>query len=122
MGQLKVNLSYPDNVTAQARADKIHQDLITSSRLYAESAALYDEKNPEKGGTARWCFPQQELDAQGQPVGTQWYTQVDERVKPVLAVAELYEVPEWVAELPSAMMDETGKPILNGDGNVILLD
>ena len=85
-----MNLSFVDKTTAQARADRIHLDLIASNSLYAESAALYDEKNPEKGGTARWCFAYQDLDPVTKvPKDTLWRVIVDERPIAVLSVAEI---------------------------------
>jgi hypothetical protein len=89
MGRPSVNLQFADQKSAQDRADKLHLDMISSNSLYAESAALYDSKNPEKGGTARWCFAYQDLD----PVtkvqkDAFWRVTVDERVIPVLTAQE----------------------------------
>ena len=89
MGRPSMNLSFADKTTAQARADRIHLDLIASNSLYAESAALYDEKNPEKGGTARWCFAYQEVDPVTKvPKDTLWRVIVDERPIAVLTAQE----------------------------------
>jgi len=81
-----MNLTFADKTTAQARADKMHADLIASNSLYAESAALYDSKNPDKGGTARWCFPYQDEDPITKvPKDTLWRVIVDERPIAVLS-------------------------------------
>lgn len=91
-----MKLTYLTKAEAQARADKLHADLIATNPLYAESAALYDPEHPEKGGTARWCFPQQTLDAEGKVVNPLWAVAVDEKVVATLSTAEIAKVPELV--------------------------
>ena len=87
MGLRSVNLKFDPKADAQARADKMHADLILASPLYAESVALYDPQNPEKGGTARWCFIYQDL-----AKDAKWRVPVDERAVKVLTKPEKTEL------------------------------
>ena len=93
-----MKLTYATAKDAQARADKLHADMIATNVLYAESAALYDPEHPEKGGTARWCFPEQALDLQGKVVPDQWLVTVDDRTVCVLSAQEITAV--GIVEVP----------------------
>ena len=88
-----MNLKRDPKAIAQARADKMHADLILADPLYAESVALYNPQNLEKGGTARWCFIYQDLDPVTElPKDTFWHVPVDKRVMKVLTKLEKTEL------------------------------
>lgn len=76
-----MKLYYPDQATAQAKADDVHTKQIGSSAAYAKSVA--------DGQTKRWDIPAQDVDSKGVPIpGSQWGVTVDDRVTPVLTPGE----------------------------------
>lgn len=88
-----MNLKFPTRALAQARANKMHADMIASNPLYAESAALYDAKHPERGGTARWAVPFQLVDEETKvPKDAFWRIVSDERSIPALSALERTEL------------------------------
>lgn len=90
-----MRLTFTDQATAQARADKMHADMRASNALYAKSCADYGK--PGLGGTARWAVPYQDTDATGKAIGTNWYIGVDQRPVAVMTALEIQSVPELAA-------------------------
>lgn len=80
-----MNLAQTDRGLAQAVANRIHNDLIADSPLYAASVAA--------GQTLRWAIPYQEKDRNGNVIDPNWRVTVDERVRGVLTSAERANFP-----------------------------
>lgn len=75
-------LSYPDQKSAQAVAD----------RIYADMRVVPNALEP---GTTAWAVPYQDTDANGKPIGSNWYIDVDERCRAYLTAGEVATVAEW---------------------------
>lgn len=64
-------LYFPTRAEAQAKADDIHAWLIANDTAYAASVMA--------GHTTKWADPMQDVDDDGNVVGSMWYVPVSER-------------------------------------------
>lgn len=64
-------LSFPTRAEAQAKADAIHDWMLANDTAYAASVMA--------GHTTKWADPMQDVDDDGNVVGSMWYVPVSER-------------------------------------------
>lgn len=72
---------FATKAAAQSKADAIHAWIVANNTGYAGSVT--------KGQTLRWDVPHQDLDDKGQPIGTQWYVNIDQKCNGALTAQEL---------------------------------
>ncbi len=92
-------LTFATQALAQTRANSIHgaMRLFKGTTDPAYQSYLMYSTGKYAAETLRWAIPFQDLDAQGVPIGTNWFVTVDDRCRYVLTPAEIATVPEWAA-------------------------
>lgn len=75
-----MKLYFATKPQAQAKADSVHAWLLANNPAYSASATAKQ--------TVRWDVPHQDLDADGNAIGTQWYVNVETKCMGSLSVAE----------------------------------
>jgi hypothetical protein len=77
---MRTRLVFATQIPANTFAGAVHTRMIASNRDYATAAS--------RGQIARWAFSYQDLDANGQPIGTNWHVNVKARCNSVLTPSE----------------------------------
>jgi hypothetical protein len=75
-----MRLEFDTKAAAQSKADAIHAWLIANDAAYAASVA--------SGQTLRWAIPRQDVDKDGNVIGTKWHIAVKGRCMGALTAQE----------------------------------
>ena len=85
---MRTRLRFATRVMASVFAAAVHSRMIALDEVYAGAVS--------RGHIARWAFPYQDLDEFDQPIGTDWFVNVKERVSKALTTGERVAI---IAEL-----------------------